>query len=235
LHSVSAAAGHNILEKTIKKSSPEKAYGAEKAPNLLAQVKAAGIEGYVGHWDKTGLAGIYLGGENEHDKSIFPIDIHDLEASLAPLKSQANWSTTPFTGDYDMHDLITFRGAGRPHIVLADSKEEHNIIEMMNRYVAAVDPSRPFDVKQRNVIRHGPQVNFLSHMIASESEVVAKAGGVLGTVVRPGEFSVAMLDRGRWTVLNNIEALDSYYTGAGARIKEVGSQEEFETLRGMKL
>lgn len=215
-----AAKGHNILEKTIKKSSIEKAYGADKAPSLLAKLKAAGIEGYVGHWDNTGLAGIYLSGVNEHDKRILPIDINNLEASLAPLKSQANWSTIPFTGDYDMHDLITFRGAGRPHTVLADSKEEHDIMDMMNRYIAAADPDRPFNIKQRNVIRHGPQVNFLSHMLASEPEVVAKFGGLLGAVARPGEFPVAMLDRGQWTIIKNIEQLDSYYTLVGARIKE---------------
>ncbi|MCP1489935.1 insecticidal toxin complex protein TccC [Pseudomonas fluorescens] len=215
-----AAKGHNILEKTIKKSSIEKAYGADKAPSLLAKLKAAGIEGYVGHWDNMGLAGIYLSGVNEHDMPILPIDINNLEASLAPLKTHANWSTMPFTGDYDMHDLITFRGAGRPRTVLADSKEEKDIIDMMNRYVAAADPGRPFDIKQRNVIRHGPQVNFLSHMLASEPEVVANFGGLLGAVARPGEFPVAMLDRGQWTTLNNIEQLDSYYTLVGARIKE---------------
>jgi len=215
-----AAKGHDILEKTIKKSSIENAYGAEKAPSVLAAVKSAGIEGYVGHWNSTGLVGIYLSGKNEHDKPIYPIDIKDLESSLASLKSKVNWPTIPFTGDYDMHDLITFRGAGPPRTVLADSKEEKDIIDLMNRQVAEVDPNRPFEVKQRNTIRHGPQVNFFSHMVASESEVVAKSGGVLGAVARPGEFPVAMLDRGQWTVLENIKQLDSYYSNVGARIKE---------------
>jgi insecticidal toxin complex protein TccC len=215
-----AAKGHNILEKTIKKSSIENTYGAEKAPRVLAEVKSAGIEGYVGHWSKTELVGIYLSGESEHDKPIYPIDIENLEESLVSLKSQADWSAIPFTGDYDMHDLITFRGAGRPRTVLTDSKEEQDIIDMMNNSVASVDSNRPFDVKQRNTIRHGPQVNFLSHMVASESDVVASAGGVLGAVARPGEFPVAMLDRGRWTVLANIEQLDAYYSSVGARIKE---------------
>lgn len=215
-----AAKGHNILEKTIKKSSIEDAYGAEKAPGVLAAVKSAGIEGYVGHWNSAGLVGIYLSGKDEHDKPIYPIHIKDLESSLAPLKSKANWPTIPFTGDYDMHDLITFRGAGPPRTVLTDSPEEQHIIDLMNRQVAEIDPNRPFDVKQRNVVRHGPQVNFLSHMVASESEVVAKSGGVLGAVARPGAFPVAMLDRGKWTVLENIKQLDSYYSSVGARIKE---------------
>ncbi|AZE48349.1 Putative insecticidal toxin complex [Pseudomonas chlororaphis] len=217
-----AAKGHNILEKTIKKSSIEKAYGVKDAPNMLAAVRSAGIEGYVGQWvnNDTELAGIYLSGENEHDNPIYPIDMKNLESSLASLKSNENWSKIPFTGDYDMHDLITFRGAGRPRTVLTDSKEEQDIIDMMNREVAAVDTNRPFDVKQRNTVRHGPQVNYLSHMVASESKKVADNGGVQGAVARPGEFPVAMLDRGRWTVLENIEQLDSYYSSIGARIKE---------------
>ncbi len=53
-----AAKGHNILEKTIKQSSLAKAYGPDKANDLLLSLRTAGLEGYVGHWDPTGLPGI---------------------------------------------------------------------------------------------------------------------------------------------------------------------------------
>ncbi|MGX1187194.1 hypothetical protein AB7M29_004873 [Pseudomonas sp. F-14 TE3623] len=226
-----AAKGHDILEKTIKKSSIENAYGAEKAPSVLAAVKSAGIEGYVGHWNSTGLVGIYLSGKNEHDKPIYPIDIKDLESSLASLKSKVNWPTIPFTGDYDMHDLITFRGAGPPRTVLADSKEEKDIIDLMNRQVAEVDPNRPFEVKQRNTIRHGPQVNFFSHMVASESEVVAKSGGVLGLSHGRGSFQwrCSIGGSGRFSKISNswIHTIQM----SGHELRKAGSPEVFDTLR----
>ena len=76
-----------------------------------------------------------------------------------------------------MHDLITFRGAGRPRSAMSDSKEEHDIIDLMNQKIADVDSNRPFSVKQRNVVRHGPQVNFMSHMLAHEADNVKAVGG----------------------------------------------------------
>ncbi|MFM0067256.1 hypothetical protein [Paraburkholderia aspalathi] len=216
-----AAKGHNILEKTIRKESICSAYGVGSpgAEVVLEAVRDAGIEGYVGHWDSAGLAGLYLSGEREDDAFIYPLDVSALEDSLVALKRHENWQTLPFTGDYDTHDMITFRGAGRPRSVLTGA-EERTIIDRINREVARVDPNRPFHVRQRNVVRHGPQVNFLSYMVDQEAEQVRARAGVLGAVARAGAFPVAFVNRGAWSIIGDIDALERYYTSVGARIKE---------------
>lgn len=82
-----AAKGHNILEKTIKESFLTKVYPAIRARELLKILRQAGLEGYVGHWDATGLVGVYLSGKLEEDKSIQAIDVNNLEKSLDALKT----------------------------------------------------------------------------------------------------------------------------------------------------
>ena len=215
-----AAKGHNILEKTIKADSLAKAYPIAKANEILRIIREAGLEGYVGHWDSTGLIGIYLSGEREGDKSIYPIDVNNLENSLIQLKNQTNWQKKAFTGDYDIHDMITFRGAGRPRTVLAGSPEEQQIIDCINREVARVDEDRPFFVRQYNVVRHGPQVNYFSYMVSHEKTYISNNGGVLGVVARPGEFPIAIVRRNSWVIIDNIEQLALYYDSVGAVIKE---------------
>lgn len=216
-----AAKGHNILEKTIKESSLAKVYPAARARELVQALRQVGLEGYVGHWDNTGLIGVYLSGDLEKDKTIHPIDVNDLSRSLDVLKNtHPSWRKKAFTGDYDAHDMITFRGAGRPRTVLAGSFEESQIIDCINREVARDDKARPFAVRQHNVLRHGPQVNFLSYMLDCEKDVVGKAGGVSGAVARPGEFPVAAVRKNSWTIINNIEELALYYRSLGAVIKE---------------
>ncbi|MEI2453830.1 hypothetical protein ABU614_10710 [Lysobacter firmicutimachus] len=220
-----AAKGHDILEKTIKPSSIAKAY-PENSAEMLQKVRDAGIEGYVGHWDKASgeLKGLYLSsghglGDQVKDK-IYPLDMNRLDESLSALKAQPDWKALPFTGDYDMHDMLTFRGAGRPHTPLVGSKEEKQIIDKINEEVAKVDGRRPFRDTEHNVIRHGPQVNFPSYMIDHEASVVKKDGGFVGAVAKPGEFPVAFVNRGKWAVLNNAQELSEYYTKSGAVLKE---------------
>ncbi|WP_028944759.1 hypothetical protein [Pseudomonas vranovensis] len=221
LENGAAAKGHNILEKTIKESSLAKYYPAARARELLQVLRQAGLEGYVGHWDRTGLVGVYLSGQLEEDASIQPIDVNNLPSSLNRLKAKhADWQKKAFTGDYDAHDIITFRGAGRPRTVLAGSHEEKLIIDLINREVALDDNARPFAVRQYNVVRHGPQVNFWSFMVAHEKNHMSKAGGVVGAVARPGEFPVAAVRKNTWTIINNVEELALYYKSLGAVIKE---------------
>ncbi|UVE69371.1 hypothetical protein L2Y90_21835 [Burkholderia pyrrocinia] len=219
-----AAKGHDVIEKTIKPASLTKIYG-ERAEEVLKKIKEAGIEGYVGHWDEnTGeLSGIYIcAGHNLGDcvqNGVYPIDMNDLDGSLAALKRQPAWDALLFTGDYDMHDMLTFRGSGPPHTPLVGSADERQVIDSINRAVAAVDPNRPFDDIDHNVVRHGPQVNFVSYMMDHETESVRKNGGVPGAVANPGAFPIAMVHKGNWSLLHNAKQLTDFYASVGAHIK----------------
>ncbi|HBD1384470.1 TPA: hypothetical protein KHU63_005077, partial [Escherichia coli] len=221
-----AAKGHNILEKTIKPSSIEKVYGkmAKEKWNMLKQ---AGLTGYVGHWERNELKGIYMSSchslDNFVQNHIYPIDMRTqatLDKSIDSLRLSKNWEVQLFTGDYDTHDMITFRGAGRPRSVLVNSMEEKMIINAINMEVSKIDPRRPFNSVEYNVVRHGPQVNFSSYMLAHESQNVVDNNGFLGSVARPGEFPIAMCDRGTWQIIYNLGELTAFYNSIGARIKE---------------
>ncbi|EEY9927476.1 TPA: hypothetical protein L6J72_004560 [Escherichia coli] len=238
-----AAKGHNILEKTIKPSSIEKVYGkmAKEKWNMLKQ---AGLTGYVGHWERNELKGIYMSSchslDNFVQNHIYPIDMRTqatLDKSIDSLRLSKNWEVQLFTGDYDTHDMITFRGAGRPRSVLVNSMEEKMIINAINMEVSKIDPRRPFNSVEYNVVRHGPQVNFSSYMLAHESQNVVDNNGFLGSVARPGEFPIAMCDRGTWQIIYNLGELTAFYNSIGARIKETwienGERVFQETSNGM--
>ena len=216
------AKGHDVLEKTIKSSSVLKAY-PDNGQAILEMIRAAGIEGYVGHWDqKTGeLIGIYMTKNSPGSKrEIYPIDVKNLESSLENLKQRPDWTTLPLTGDYDMHDMIVYGGAGRPKTPLVGSKEERAVIDRINAEVEKVAPERPFADEEHNVVRHGPQVNFPSYMLSHEAQTVNKNGGFLGAVANAGEFPLAAVDRGTWFIINDIFQLDAFYKNTGAVMKE---------------
>ncbi|HFU1932862.1 TPA: hypothetical protein ACH411_004356 [Escherichia coli] len=238
-----AAKGHNILEKTIKPSSIEKVYG-EMAKEKWNMLKQAGLTGYVGHWERNELKGIYMSSchslDNFAQYHIYPIDMRTqatLDKSIDSLRLSKNWEVQLFTGDYDTHDMITFRGAGRPRSVLVNSMEEKMIINAINMEISKIDPHRPFNSVEYNVVRHGPQVNFSSYMLAHESQNVVDNNGFLGSVARPGEFPIAMCDRGAWEIIYNLRELTDFYNSIGARIKETwienGERVFQETSNGM--
>ena len=160
-----------------------------------------------------------------------------LDKSIDSLRLSKNWEVQLFTGDYDTHDMITFRGAGRPRSVLVNSMEEKMIINAINMEVSKIDPRRPFNSVEYNVVRHGPQVNFSSYMLAHESQNVVDNNGFLGSVARPGEFPIAMCDRGTWQIIYNLGELIAFYNSIGARIKETwienGERVFQETSNGM--
>ncbi|EER6165008.1 hypothetical protein F3O03_004503, partial [Escherichia coli] len=238
-----AAKGHNILEKTIKPRTIEKVYG-EMAKEKWNMLKQAGLTGYVGHWERNELKGIYMSSchslDNLVQSYIYPIDMRTqatLNKSIDSLRLSKNWEMQLFTGDYDTHDMITFRGAGRPRSVLVNSMEEKMIINAINMEISKIDPRRPFNSVEYNVVRHGPQVNFSSYMLAHEPQNVIDNNGFLGSVARPGEFPIAMCDRGTWQIIYNIGELTAFYNSIGARIKETwienGERVFQETSNGM--
>ncbi|CAQ85425.1 Putative Insecticial toxin [Photorhabdus asymbiotica] len=219
-----AAKGHDILEKTIKPGSINKAYPKDEASDVIKKVQEAGIEGYVGHWDKkTGrLLGIYMSSghglsDEQVNGKIYPIDLNNLEASLSALKAKENWAALPFTGDYDMHDMISF--TGQPHSVPSNSSEERKIIDRINRLVARSDSNRPFGDIEHNVIRHGAQVSYPAFAMDKEKEEIKKHGGIVKAVAEPGEFPVAIVSKGKWTIANNIDELNQFYNSIGAKMK----------------
>ncbi|MGV7961270.1 Insecticial toxin [Photorhabdus tasmaniensis] len=219
-----AAKGHDILEKTIKPGSIKKAYPEDEASDVIRKVQEAGIEGYVGHWDKvTGhLKGIYM--SSKHGLSdelvngkIYPINLDDLKTSLSPLKEKDNWAALPFTGDYDMHDMISF--TTQPHPVPSDSPDEKKIINRINKFIAKSDKKRPFEDIEHNVIRHGPQVNYPAFAMDKEKEEIKKRGGIVKAVAEPGEFPVAIVSKGEWIIVNDIDQLNWFYNSIGAKMK----------------
>ncbi|MQL48788.1 Insecticial toxin [Photorhabdus khanii] len=211
-----AAKGHDILEKTIKPGSIRKAYSGDEASDVINKVRKASIEGYVGHWDKKSghLKGIYM---SSGDRRIYPIDLNNLEASLSSLKGKENWAALPFTGDYDMHDMISF--TTQPHSVPSASLEEKKIIDLINRFIAQSDLNRPFEDIEHNVIRHGPQVSYPAFAMDKEREKVKKRGGIVKVVAEPGEFPVAIICKGKWIIANDIYELEKFYNKVGAKMK----------------
>ena len=221
------AKGHDILEKTIKPSSLKSKYKKlEMYEEKLKWAKERNLIGYVGHWNENGLEGIYVGDVKKtaiaHAVFSGILDITKPE-NIDLLHSQPEWKSIPYTGDYDAHDMITFRGAGRPRTVMVNSDEEKEIIDRINTQVARVDPARPFKDIEHNVVRHGAQVNFSSYMLSYEKRVVDREGGFIGAVARPGEFPLAVCDRGNWFIIKDIHPLEAFYKSIGAKIKETWS------------
>ncbi|UJD75502.1 Insecticial toxin [Photorhabdus luminescens] len=219
-----AAKGHDILEKTIKPGSITKAYSGDEASDVIDKVRRASIEGYVGHWDKESgrLRGMYMSSRHGFsggliNGNIYPIDLNNLETSLSSLKRKENWAALPFTGDYDMHDMISF--TTQPHSVPSASLEEVRIINLINQRIAECDLNRPFEDIEHNVIRHGPQVSYPAFAMDKEREEVRKRGGIVKAVAEPGEFPVAIISKGEWTIANDIYELEKFYNRVGAKMK----------------
>ncbi|MEW5290816.1 hypothetical protein ABW286_16810 [Erwinia papayae] len=221
---------HSILEKTIKPSSLEKYY-PQNHLDIGKKIKEQGIEGLVGHWDeREGLTGIYLTGDidvgtpliRKGSHFIYPLEINDLSGSLTNLKKQKNWKSLCYSGDYDTHDIIIYKGAGRPRKVLSELKEEQEIIDLMNTEIAKVDAERTKASPIYRVIQHGPQVNYPTYM---KDHKVDEPGPLSLAVANPGDFPVAMLDRGQWTMINNVDELAEYYTNVGAVIKNAWTRD----------
>lgn len=160
-----AAKGHNILEKTIKQGSLKNVYGEAHAPALLKLAQTYGLAGMVGAW---GGANKSINGVYVHNKAsqatgdlkdeVFPLSLDDPESIQRYHEAVKGGNIIPYTGDYDMHDLIQFSdNSPKGRVPEADGHEETAMKDRINREVAAVDPARPFESEPTNVIRHGPR------------------------------------------------------------------------------
>ncbi|HDS6529203.1 TPA: RHS repeat protein, partial [Klebsiella aerogenes] len=226
-----AAKGHNILEKTIKPGSLKAAYG-DNAESILELAKRSNLVGRVGQWDASGVKGIYVHNRPGGEDVAYPVSLQNNsnnELFNAWIKFKIN---TPYTGDYDMHDIIKF-SHGKGHVPTAESSEERGIKDLINKGVAEIDPSRPFDYTAMNVIRHGPQVNFVPYMWEYEHDKVVSDNGYLGVVARPGPFPVAMVHQGEWTVFDDSKELFNFYKSTNTPLPEHWSQDFVSRGKGI--
>ena len=105
-----AAKGHNILEKTIKPTSLKSAYG-ERAGALLEQAENSGLVGASGAVGQGRCSrGRYARNSVSEDDVSYRVNLqnpveHELVDAWVKFKV-----VTPYTGDYDMHDIIRIRG-----------------------------------------------------------------------------------------------------------------------------
>ncbi|MFW5400026.1 RHS repeat domain-containing protein [Yersinia sp. 1252 StPb PI] len=216
---VSAAAkGHNILEKTIKPSSLKSVYGAQAA-SVMKQAQNAGVVGMVGAWNSDGIYGIHIHNNLCNVDQIAPIDLQNSQNNTDFKKLIKDGLITPYTGDYDMHEIIRFN-AHQGTIPKAESAEEIGVKDLINHGVAKVDIKRPADNTSMNVVRHGPQVSFVPYMWEHEKDKVVKDNGYLGIVARPGPFPVAMVHQGHWSIFDNTEELFGFYKDTNTPLPE---------------
>lgn len=206
-----AAKGHNILEKTIKRSSLSQIYkSASDVDEVLKEIEKCGFVGKVGRWGFSGLSGIYAYNNISDTDMTYDIDFKDPKNHELLNEWIKRRLVIPYTGDYDVHDIIYFED-GVGVIPEADSKKENEIKDKINALVAEGDPARPFDKKVMNVIRHGPQVNFVPYMWQHEPETVKKDNGYLANVASPGPFPIAMVYKGEWQIFYEKEELFNFY------------------------
>lgn len=226
-----AAKGHNILEKTIKPGSLKGVYG-DRAGDALKQAEASGFVGRVGQWNKSGVQGIYAHNRVSSEDLSYPINLQNASSNELVNKWIKFKVITPYTGDYDMHDIIQY-SEGKGSVPGAESAAEKQVKDLINRGVAEVDPLRPFDYIAMNAVRHGPQLSFVPYMWEHEREKVVNDNGYLGVVARPGPFPVAMVHQGQWSIFENSNELFGFYQSTNTPLPEHWKQEFVEMGNGM--
>jgi insecticidal toxin complex protein TccC len=209
LNNGAAAKGHNILEKTIKDKSVNAVYGEDSA-QMLENAKNAGLIGLVGHWGGAAgtVSGIWVHNLEKARDEVFTLDLsrqEDLTRFRDNIKAKR---IVPYTGDYDMHDIVLKNSGVAPAV---GSEDEIGIRHAINKNIAAIDPSRPAEATHMNAVRHGAQNNFVPYMWQEERQHVEKSQGYLGVVARPGPFPVAIVDGGDWTVADTEAEWRDYF------------------------
>lgn len=221
------AKGHDITEKSIKEKSIHNGYPPAQAEAILAALKNADLLGYVGHWNEAGeLLGVHLGPDHQLGELVtdgvykidlsvtsldgaYRVDMDRLNASLAPLKGQENWQALPYTGDYDLHDMISLYG--QRATVPSNSDEEVRIINFINAYIAAFDKQRSFKSIEYNTVRHGAQVSYVAFARDKGEPIVPQ--------VAESDFPLAFIYKGEWTIVRNREEHLAFYEKVGAKMK----------------
>ncbi|KXO09581.1 hypothetical protein AKG98_1181 [Moritella sp. JT01] len=157
--------GHDILAKTIKEGAISSAAAYKGSGNaavreaLIKKLKDAKLLGYAARWDNTdGITGIYTsltGAERAAELAkkktvlykVASIDLNNLDLDDLKKKLFRNGESIAFTGDYDIHDMLTHCG-GRPRTVLQGDRsihclsEEKKIIQAINNKILSLDIPR---------------------------------------------------------------------------------------------
>ncbi|TFZ48692.1 hypothetical protein E5C26_20345 [Serratia proteamaculans] len=231
---------HSILEKTLKSSRVQ--------PGMLQAVKDSGLQGLAAHWEGATPIGVFvtraaaaqwqqstMPQARSDGKGNFyaPIDFaNPQDANLAALKSLPNWERTVVTGDYDLHDMISF--TGQRHAVSVESSEENFIRKAINEAVATVQPHRSEagSHTEHRMVQHGPQANYPAFVSTREPDLRQKLAPAVAlpsvlpekecrAMVAKGETppSLAICNRGEWSIVSSQEQLAAFYEKQGARIK----------------
>jgi len=229
--------GHDTLEKTLKQSTLDALYSPTTAENVWKTVEEADITGYVTtlYPDKSGM--LHMGkGVARLDVSdvpaeeelidrlgyagtnrALPIDLKDpesLKASLQPLKDIKDWKKLPLTGDYDLHDMFSL--TGRRSTVPSGSSEEAAIIDAINAAISTVAPGlRPAGDRNKRLVQHGPQVNYVAFMRNEEPT------SVLNQNVAAPSLPVAMyVANTGWTIVRKHTELANEYQKNRVNLKQ---------------
>ena len=117
------------------------AYSPASPPTEMSKCKIVGLRGF------DGKDIIYL-------KDLLPPQPENIPEPPGP----------PFTGDYDMHDLINNKG----NRVVSESPEQKKICRAMNMAVRGKS-----NVERSNVVQHGSQAEYMEYMKAHPSIMMA--------------------------------------------------------------
>ena len=235
LNNGAAAKGHDILEKTIKPSSLTRVFGKETGQIILEKLDQATISGLVAVWDVHGIKGLYLteeaaaqirelGGdvsENDKKQPYLKIDIIHKTADeikdtiISTFGGDQDFYKFFYTGDYDLHDMISF--SQHPHPIPSDSPQERFVIDAINKAIAGVDTNRPFDKISHNVIRHGPQYNYIAHMKVHEKDETIVQAVAMPSISE--DEPIWLVNRGSWHTIKTKKNLGEFYQKLGIHIK----------------
>ncbi|RQS15866.1 hypothetical protein [Burkholderia sp. Bp8998] len=242
------AKGHDTLDKTLKPSSISGAFPSDTAQRILRDAENANILGYVATLNaetQSGalvmgrkVAGFEVSEEPEKEalgaaleygsngKQQYHVDFSNVDASLETLKAVKDWEQLPLTGDYDLHDLFSL--AGQPHTVPSNSPEESFLIDAINAAISAADSSRrPRSDPSMNLVKHGPQVNYVAYTKAEESGTQLKR-----TVAEP-RFPLAMyVAKFGWTIVKDKEQLIDMYTKCNVAMKQTWTPRGSQSFEG---
>lgn len=237
------AKGHDTLDKTLKPGSIRAAFPTETAEQVLRDAERADILGYVATLNPEERSGRLIMGrkvagfalsedprekalgamleDGPNGKLLYPVDFADfarLDASLVTLKAVPDWHRLVLTGDYDMHCLIS--KTVHPHTVPSNSPEEFTLMDAINAGISASDSDfRPRDEPHMNLVKHGPQVNYVAYTKAEEP------GTRLNRAVAEPRFPLAMCVAGDgWMIVPDLNALAAIYSKYNVPMKESWAQ-----------
>ncbi|HCS12792.1 MAG: hypothetical protein COS82_06675 [Zetaproteobacteria bacterium CG06_land_8_20_14_3_00_59_53] len=237
---------HTILEKSIKKSSLEAAYGAQAA-TFLEMAREKDIDGFVGHWrmerkmfgdqEKTvpvDLLGVRVDGyQGRHKEELTRpcpsglfVPLEKLDEFKARHPSGA-WKRLLYTGDYDLHEVYDNRGHQ-----IAEGAEKARMVSFLNALIAPVDPSRTgeahADAQHRThvqgqyaMFQHGDQATYVANQHNEARASGSRMASVVAAVSRQSEDPMVWHYKHAYYVSLNRAEHDEFR----ANVRVVASQE----------